>query len=130
MPSCRKIKKKADLICTGDLDKRITIFVRDITVPVGGSVDYGESFSVPTTVWAMIETLSKGVQIFDGANVVDTASHNIYIRYRPAVTFENYLDYEGRRFRILNTENLNERNRYIKLQCTERGDNVLPVNFT
>lgn len=130
MPNCAKIKQKPYKICTGDLSKRITLYVRSITDPQGGSVDFGENFTTPTNVWAMIETLSKGVEIFDGSNVIDVATHLFYIRYIPGITFEMYLDYNGRRFRIIDVQNIDEKDETIILRCTERGDNTKPVNWS
>lgn len=133
MSACKKIPKKPSKICTGDLNKRVTLYVRNIVDPEGGSVDYNEDFTNPQTLWARIDTVSNvggGVQIFDGANVVDTASHLIYIRFIPNVTFQEYLDYDARRFRIIDVTNLNEEDEFLLLRCTERGDNTKQVNWS
>lgn len=130
MPNCVKIKPKPYKVCTGDLNKRVTLYVRNITDPQGGSVDYGETFLTPVVVWAMVDTLTKGLQIFDGTNVIGEATHLFYIRYLPSITFELYLDYNSRRFRIIDVQNIGERDETIVLRCTERGDVAKPVNWS
>jgi len=91
MAVCKKIKRQEKRVCSGSLNRRIIIYVRSITAPLAESVDYGENLTQPITTWAMIETVN-GVTTFDNSNIERIITHNIYIRYRPDITFENWLE--------------------------------------
>ena len=128
MAVCNNIPRKNTRYCVGDFRKQIEIKVRDITVPVGSSVDHGELFTDFLTVRAIVETLS-GVEIFDGTNtMVGVATHQFIINFRPGVTFENMVVFKGKNYRILDVTNIDEEDRFLKIRATERGVNTLPVN--
>ena len=116
----------------GALNKPITLATRSITPPAPDGVDFGEQFRAVITCYAMVEEI-KGEQIFDGSNLIGTATHNWYIRYIPNVTFENWINYSwdnfSQYFRILDVINFEEKNIFYKFKCTKRGDATLPVNW-
>ena len=133
MAVCKKIRRISKRICIGALRRKIVLNTRSITAPVGGSVDFTESFTEPKEVWAYIDTKS-GTEIFDETNTVKAISHDVYIRYTPSITpekwvkltsinsgIDDYLD-------ILQVENLNEENRFYRLRCTMRGSVDKVVN--
>jgi len=134
MAICKKIRRTSKRVCIGALNRKIILEVRTITPPVGGSVDFTETFTEPTTVWANVVT-KTGTEIFDETNTVQNISHEIYIRYTPNITpekwaklssidsgIDDYLD-------IINVENINEENRFYKLSCSFRGPINKPVNY-
>jgi len=124
-------KKNTNLqICSGDLNKRITIFNRTIQPPSGQSVDYTEIFSIPTQVWAMIETI-KGIQIFDGTNIISLSTHRFTIRYQKSldVDIQKWVQYASKRYKIIDVQNQNEQNKFIIINATLRGADNLPVNL-
>lgn len=123
-----KVQSEKIQVCTGDLNRKITINVRNITSPSGVGVDFNENFTVLKTVWAMVKTLS-GQAVFDGTNTTKAVTHNFYIRYIPGVTFENWVLYNNQYYDILDVQNLNEQNQYILLQANLRGTSALPVNY-
>lgn len=123
------VKKRKDLrVCSGDMDKAITIYVRSITPPEGDSVDFNEIYSEPRNIKAMIETV-RGITIFDGANVGTEVTHRITFRYVDNVTFENFIIYRNKRYKIVDVENQNERNNFYVLLCTDRGNDNLPATL-
>ena len=127
MAVCVNIPRKNIRYCVGDFRKEIEIKVRDITVPVGSSVDHGELFTDFLTVRAIVETLG-GVEIFDGTNTIGVATHQFIIDFRPGVTFENMVVFKGKNYRILDVTNIDEEDRFLKIRATERGIESLPVN--
>ncbi len=124
--SCEKIDLKNKKICIGDLNKKIDIELMTIT-PLA-TADFTETFVDIATVWAGIQTI-KGVEIFDGTNVLGVATHNFYIKYRAGIERDNFIDYNSKRYRVLDIENQNENNEFLILRCEERGDKTTEVNW-
>lgn len=117
---CKRISLTKKKVCIGDLKKRIKVQIRSI-VPPEGSVDYSQNTIDLKEVWAAIQT-SKGSEIFDGTNVIGVATHFFYIRKIDSVTFENFIEYNDKKYRILDAQNIDEDNSFMLLRCTERGD--------
>lgn len=129
MPICNKIQIKKREVCIGDLDKLISVTVRNINSPLDdGDVDYFTTLTDPVTLWAAIDT-TPGETIFDGSNIGTDVTHRFYVRYIPDITFERMVTFLGRNYRILDVENLDGRNEFYLLRCTVRGVNTLPVNL-
>ena len=124
MSSCVKIKKKNRKVCTGDLRDRIILQNRDIAPE---EIDFTENFSNDIEVWAMIET-KRGLDSFDGVNLENIITNNIYIRFLAGVTEETWILFDDRRFDIMDVENLDERKTFLLLRCKERGQKDIPVN--
>lgn len=128
MTICVKLQSQQIQICTGDLNRKITVNVRSLTSPTGTGVDFNENMTVLKTVWAMIKTVG-GAQVFDGTNITKTVTHNFYIRYMANVTFENWILYNNQYYDLLGVQNINEQNQYMLLQANLRGTSTLPVNY-
>ena len=126
MPKCKKIQKTDYIVCSGDMNKSVTLYTRSIIAPILDSVDFEEIFVEPVNVKAMIETV-KGESIFFGANVKTDVTHKFTIRYIPSITFENYIVYDNKRYSILDVENQNEMNKFFILRCSDRGFSNLKV---
>lgn len=121
MTVCVRVGGRKRRLCAGDLDRQITLQNRDIAAPIWGSADFDERFSGDTVVWAKIDTVT-GKTFFDGVSQRDsTVTHEIYIRYLAGITSETWISYDSRRIDILAVENLEERNEWLKLTCTDKG---------
>lgn len=129
MAQCKKIYRQIKRVCSGSLNKKIKLKIRAITAPSGDSVDFGETFTDFITTWAMVQT-KNGIVVFDDTNTAQKLSHEFYIRYIPNITFEKWLEYDGKNYNILNVENLNEENRFYLLQCNERGSTGANANLS
>lgn len=129
MAKCVYKQRQDVIICSGDLNKQISIQTRKLVEPSNfdDDVDYSEEFTVFQYFWAMIETVN-GEAIFDESNTKINVTHKFYIRYVSDITFENWVVYSGNRFRILDVENINEQNEFLILKCNKRGSVALPVN--
>ena len=68
MPECKKIRTKKRQLCTGDLQHEIKLNDRTISRDNDGNVDYVLTFENELFAWAAIDTLAKGLDIFNGAN--------------------------------------------------------------
>lgn len=127
MPSCSSIKRKQRKVCIGDLDTEITIQSRSIASPDSNGVDFDETFTGKATVWALVNTVS-GKTMFDGSGVERDVTHEIYIRYVSGVTSEDWILLNGKRLDILPVEDLDERNEFMKLNCSFKGTSANKIN--
>jgi len=134
MADCNKITRKSTRICIGSLNRQVIIYTRSIAPPSGDSTEYTEQLSAPQTVWAMVEP-QAGDKVFDGSNIIRVNSTNIYIRYIADVTFEKWLELINLNgkineyFDILTVTNLDEGDRFHKLECVRRGATNKPINL-
>lgn len=100
--------------------KDILIQSRDIAPPDFDSPDFDETFSAGDPVRAIIKTL-RGKTFFDGVSTDQLITHEFCIEYRPGITAEVWVEYDGRRFDVLQVENCCEANKRLILMCSERG---------
>lgn len=120
--SRKTIRKTRRKICVGDMRDRVKLQSRDITEPAFGATDFDEQFEGTSEVWALVNT-TAGKVIFNGVNADVAISHEIFIRHDPTVTAETWVELgDGRRLDVVNVENLDEREDFMRLLCTERGD--------
>lgn len=135
MAVCKKIRRVDKRICIGAMNRKIALNKRTLTVPSGADVDFNEVFSDPITVWANVRTVS-GVIVFDSTNTAREVSHEVDIRYRADLTAETWIKLLAINstvdvyLYVIQLENLNEENKYMRLRCTLRGDIAKPVNFS
>lgn len=123
MPKCINIRKKHRKVCVGDLEDFGAITVRAITPPAGSSVDFTETFTLKQDTFMLIET-KRGEAIFDDVGVEQDVTHHVYIPFIDGVTFQDWLDFENKRFDIIDVEDLDERHEFQLLRCTNRGLNT------
>lgn len=129
MSHCKQIRRPSRKVCVGDMNVEIALIGRDIVPPVSGEAEFSEAFDTveaSTSFWASVET-ADGSEYFDGLNVLrGTHTHTVYIRYDSTVTAETWVQFgDERRLDILDVENLDERSRFQRLICSERGDKDL-----
>lgn len=112
-------------LCIGDLKDQIILHVRDLTEPVFGEVDATEDFNKISNVWASIKTTS-GKAFFAGISGDVSVTHEISIRYRDDVSAETWIELKtGSLLDIVAIENLEEKDEWLRLQCSERGSKAL-----
>lgn len=119
MPVCKRIRRKHRKICIGDLNDLVCLQDRDLTAPKSG-VDATEEFEDSGEEWALVET-SHGETVFDGTNTEVDVTHRIYISFVECFTAETWIQFNNDRYDILDVENLEERNEWLLLRCTNRG---------
>ena len=129
MTTCISIKGKNRQVCTGDLDRWITIQQRTMTVPLFDTTDYTETFTDLISMWAMIDT-KKGISIFDGTDTERTVDAMFYVNFIPTIniTSEAWILFEGIRYKILQVEDLDNRHESLCLYTTTRGTDQNSVN--
>jgi len=120
--NCQKIRSVHRKVCTGDMRDEIILQNRAIT-PVISSVDFVEDFVTNTTVFALVKTV-KGDMAFDGIDTEVDVSHHFYIRFLSGITAETWISFQSTRFNILDVENLDNRQEFLLLRATDRGDDA------
>lgn len=126
---CEIVPIKRRRIYFGDLNRKITIHTRSITAPDEPSdYDYSQTYSGAQIVWAAVQTTS-GKDIFDGTNMIGTATHIFYVKYISGLTSESMIEWQSEKYRILRIENLDENNEYMAIYSVLRGTISNEVNF-
>ncbi len=128
--TCTNTKPKKLKICRSAFNKTVVIQNRAIETPVQNSVDYSIKLTDVLTVRAMIKTV-RGVTLFDGVNTDRVVSHIITIDYKSnsVISVENYARIGQTELVIIDVENINEDNKYLRLRCALKGSNALASNF-
>ena len=127
MPRCVRLKRKHRKICVGDLNNTITLQDRAITAPSSG-FDATEAFTTNTPdAWAKIDT-SRGETVFDGSDTEVDVTHVFTIRWLSGITAETWILFDGERFDILDTQDLEERNEWLIMKCTNKGTTANAAN--
>jgi len=127
--TCKTIRPKTIKVCVGSMRQKIKINVRTLTPPTDNGVDFGETLSGTKEVWAAIKT-SRGIEVFDGTNLIGVATHLFYIRALKGQTSESWLEFKGSYYRILDVQDFQEAGRFQVLRCVVRGDTSKPVNLS
>lgn len=126
MTVCKRVNITKKKICIGDLKHKVKVQTRVIVPP--DDVDYSQLHEDVSEVWAAIQT-TKGIEIFDGVNTIGVATHLFYTRKISNVTFENFVEYKDKKFRIIDVQELDEDDTFLLLRCTERGDKTKNANL-
>lgn len=126
--TCKTISPKTIKVCIGSMRHKIKINVRTLTPPATDGVDFDEVLSGEKEVWAAIET-SRGIEVFDGTNLIGVATHLFYIRALTGQTAEDWVEFKGNYYRILDVQNFQEDDRFQVLRCVLRGGTSSPVNL-
>ena len=127
MPVCVHIPRKKRHICIGDMRDRIDLSIRSLEAPVDGSVDFAEDLTLIESVFAMLET-KAGVEIFDGTNLKGVATHFFYIRFRAGIDINTWITFKAQHYKIIDVQNLEERDEFLLLRCALRGDTAKAIN--
>lgn len=123
MPTRKTLRRVHRKLCIGDLREVVKLQTRSMEAPIFSETDFTEKFSGTIEAWAKVVTTS-GRSVFVETNTDESISHAISIRYDARVSAETWVelcDDEGTRLDIVDVENLEERNEFLILLCTERG---------
>lgn len=127
--SCKTISPKTIKVCIGSMRHKIKINIRTLTPPADAGVNFGETLSGTKEVWSAVET-SRGVEVFGGTNLIGVATHLFHIRALIGQTAEDWIEFKGNYYRILDVRNYQEDDRFQVLRCVLRGDTSKPVNLS
>lgn len=107
---------KSQTLSIGRLRSRVDLEKAAVTRDAGGGIT--ESYSTIAQIYADIRP-SGGDEAYRQGKVKDKVTHKIYVRYRSDIRPEYRIKYESRIFQIKNIINIDERDRWLELTCTE-----------
>jgi len=111
----------------GQLDKLIDIRARNIGSAVSNSLKFDEFFTLLHNVPAKVETVS-GLAVFGESNQIRAVTHIFTVCFVTDLNIDTWVNFKGRDFDIIDIENLAEQDLFLKIRCSERGVDTLPVN--
>lgn len=130
MARCNKIGNKNNVVCIGDMNRKVDLLVKTLTPSGDSGVDYSLTYTVVDTIWAVVRT-DEGRDFFDSTQKTGTSqTHTFYVRYRVGITQEHVLKYNDEYYNILKVTNLGEESRFLKLTAAVRGPTTESVNDT
>lgn len=100
----------------GKLRHRVTVQTLDERADPTHAVE--TDYVNVATVWADVEAVSGRTEI-ESKQIGEAVTHRVTMRSRLDVTAENWLLWRGRRFRIRRVRDLDERRRFLILDCEE-----------
>ena len=129
MGNCNVKRIKATKLCRGDLKHLVEIQSRALKPSDLDTSQPVEVFTKIRDQWVAIETVSgvrQGVAKFSKLNIEDGATHLFWTFWDADLpnieNRNNFILHDGRRFKVLKVNNINELNTVIVIQTTERGE--------
>lgn len=118
--SVRKIKRRSlRKIPIGDMRTPVGIYHSSLLT--SDDIDPIRNLDAVLDPWfCSVETI-HGETMFGESNVEEVVTHIFQGRYLKSITVDHVIVYDNRLFRIITTENFEERDEYLRLVCTERG---------
>ena len=124
MPTGSRITKKPTLISIGDMDTKITIYERNQKAPL--NTKYRLNLQKIDDVWTMWEVVA-GVQIFDGTNLLGTATDIFTMYYIEKIAKKVdcgtvFIEYDNSLYKVLQVKPTDKKNKvFMQLFCIEQG---------
>ena len=101
----------------GELRKRVIIQSYSDTIVVASKAQLNTNYADIATVWAKVRQLS-GFAVTKSKNIGAAVTHEIIIKFRSDVTTEEWIDYDGNKYRIRTVEDAgDEKKRFLILMC-------------
>jgi hypothetical protein len=129
MTICKRQRTPMVRYCAGDLRHKISILSRTQTPAAEfGEIEPAEEFGLIAAPYAMVQT-TAGVPVFNGINIDPGATHLFTVPYRSIFvgleTGNNYVQYKGQYYRIMQSTHLNHDRTMVLIQTTDRGEDTL-----
>lgn len=131
--ACKKIQHNNYKVCSSNLRSKIEIQF-PVSVEASNPDSTAESVfkEIKKTVYAMIKTSTRlgGVEGFGGTNISQSVNLDFYIRYDASIDLEKqiWVLFNNVRYKIVVTENIDHRNKTIRLGAVQRGNKSLAAN--
>lgn len=126
MAKCRKIRKTTRKLCVGDLDQLISLIKRTLKAPKTG-VDFTHESTKIEEVWCFIKTL-RGQEQFANVEQGPLPTHAFHVLYDERITKEYDIEFENKRYDILDVEDLDENHEFMILRARIKGKKSIGVN--
>jgi hypothetical protein len=121
-------------ICRGDAKHYITIKRRNLDLATLDELSSDETFVDIAKCFAAVKTssgvsIASGVSRFNDVNIDPRATHFFAVlsneTTRALETGNDFIEHKNRLYRILRTDNIDEIDRDVLIQCVERGAETL-----
>ena len=109
------------IITIGDLNQRIKLQTRKLLTQFESGLEDIQAYVTIASPWACVET-RRGSDTFDNIELGDTYTHVFHIRYRDNLPATIWIEYKNQRYDIVDVENLDERNEFLKICAKLSGD--------
>lgn len=108
---------------TGELNRRILVRLWLDVPNTGFGVD--QTFDAGITLWAKVEPI-RGIASRMAMATVEEPTHFLWVRFSFSMPAEYYaqnrvVEYRGRRFRIIDAQNFQDANRYVRITAKDLG---------
>lgn len=112
------------------LNQKVTVQTRAMVGSHFGVTDLTEQFIDLSVLWGKFETDEKGYRSFGGAGVSESITHVFTTRYTSVVTVtdQEWLLYDGVRYKVDRIENINEEKKFLRLYLIKQGSSELLAN--
>ena len=125
MPTGNRILKSATKIAIGDMDTKVTLCECKQSAPMNTKYQlHLQEIGKPWTMW---EVKGNGVQIFDGTNLLGTATDIFTMYYIEKVAKKTdcgtlFIEYDNSLYKCFTVKTLDKRCReFMTLYCCEQG---------
>lgn len=121
----RSITSICDSFCVSSFNKKCTLEKRTLVAPKAGQTQVSTSFVIVQTAYYNITTL-RGSGRIGGVNINKQTTHLFMTPWRLSLNDldgegEHFIRYNNKLYRVLQITNINEYDRYMLYQVTERG---------
>jgi SPP1 family predicted phage head-tail adaptor len=124
MAQQQHIRRKLRRPSIGDMRDLVAIQLRALGSSKDGDADANVAFTTIAngTVFAAINTV-EGISIFDNVNQQEVPiTHAVILRHMTFLTCDHWIrTQDGVQLKVQRIENLDSRDRFLRLLCTERG---------
>lgn len=122
---CNYKRIKTLKLCRADLKHLVELQKRDLDNSDLDSPNPVEVFTKLRDQWVAIETVSPGLARFGKIHIEDKATHIFWMLWDVDLPEPDFILNDGKRYKVLKTENINELDTTVAIQATERGDESL-----
>jgi hypothetical protein len=129
--NCDLKRIKATRLCRGDLVHLVDIQTRALAESSFDSSQPVETFATIRQLWCALETVSgvhQGVAKFSGMNIMEGTTHILWTFWDDELpdfeTANHWVLADSERYRVLRSDNVNERNTVVAIQLAVRGSSA------
>lgn len=112
-------------ICRADLNRKCTIETRENVDPDFGETKVTESFSILHTAAFKVQTV-RGTRRFAGVAIDEKTTHLFICEFKQVLrnldgAGEHFMRQRGKLYRVIDIHNIDESDRWMLFESTERG---------
>lgn len=117
----------------GELNRRAQLY--SVSNEPTGKASLARSRDLIVEVWSKVEVIG-GAYYWEMAQIEETVTHRIWVRYVPRVTRPRDLthlsevDCDGSRFRVRRITDVNNEHRFVMLECEEICDATAQSSYS